>query len=51
MEWSLSHRGRIGYSNGQYLCIGGTHQPGFRTVLARLATRDYVTRIDPSYAE
>jgi hypothetical protein len=44
-------RGRIGCSNDQYLCIGSTHQPGFRVVLARLAKLDYVARIDPSFAE
>jgi hypothetical protein len=44
-------RGRIGCTVAQYLCIGSTHQPGFRTVLNRLAQLDYVMRIVPSYAE
>ena len=44
-------RGRIGCTVEQYLCIGNTHQPGFRGVLNRLAQLEYVTRIDPSYAE
>jgi hypothetical protein len=44
-------RGRIGCSNDQYLCVGSTHQPGFRAVLHRLAALDSVARIDPSYAE
>ncbi len=43
--------GRIGCTGDQYLCIGNTHQPGFRSVLADLAQLDYVTGIDPSYAE
>ena len=46
-----SSRGRIGCASGQFLCIGSTHQPGFRMVLNRLAQLDYVTRIEPSYAE
>ena len=44
-------RGRIGCTSGQFLCVGSTHQPGFRMVLSRLAQLDYVTRIEPSYAE
>ena len=44
-------RGRIGCTNAQYLCIGSTHQPGFRAVLNRLAQLDYITRIEPNYAE
>lgn len=44
-------RGRIGCTSDQYLSIGSTHQPDFRAVLQRLAALDYVTRIDPSYAE
>jgi hypothetical protein len=51
IEVSQTSRGRIGCTNGQYLCVGSTHQPGFRMVLTRLAQLDYVTRIDPSYAE
>jgi hypothetical protein len=43
--------GRIGCAGDQYLCIGSTHQPGFRAVLLRLAQLDYVTRIEPSFAE
>ena len=33
----MHSRGRIGCGPGEYLCIGSTHQPGFRTVLRRLA--------------
>jgi hypothetical protein len=44
-------QGRIGCTVEQYLCIGNTHQSGFRMVLNRLAQLEYVTRIDPSYAE
>jgi hypothetical protein len=46
-----SSRGRIGCTREQYLCIGSTHQPGYRAVLANLAQLDYVARIDPSHAE
>jgi hypothetical protein len=44
-------RGRIGCTGDQYLCIGSTHQPGYRAVLAGLARLDYVTQIDQSHAE
>jgi len=44
-------RGRVGCTIEQYLCIGSTHQPGFRMVLDRLARLEYIARIDPSYAE
>jgi hypothetical protein len=43
--------GRIGCTDDQYLCIGSTHQPGFRSVLVNLAQLDYVTRIELSFAE
>ena len=39
-------RGRIGCQNHQYLCIGETHQPEWKTVLLKLAELDYVKRID-----
>ena len=44
-------RGRIGCGEGEYLCIGSTHQPGFRTVLFRLAGLPYVKRIDQAFFE
>jgi hypothetical protein len=44
-------RGRIGCGPGQVLCLGSTHQPGFRDVLLRLAGLDYVERIDRSFGE
>jgi hypothetical protein len=43
--------GRIGCGSGQVLCLGSTHQPGFRDVLLRLAGLDYVERIDRSFGE
>jgi hypothetical protein len=43
--------GRIGCTRDQYLCIGSSHQPDYRTVLGRLARLEYVARIDPSYME
>ncbi len=43
--------GRIGCGDGQVLCIGHTHQPGWKTTLARLAALDFVTRIDESFME
>ena len=44
-------RGRIGCGEGEYLCIGSTHQPDFRTVLFRLASLPYVRRIDQAFFE
>ena len=46
-----SSPGRIGCGNHQYLCVGSTYQPDFRTVLANLAQLDFVTRIELSFAE
>ena len=43
--------GRIGCGDDQILCIGETHQPGWRTVLEQLAALDYVEQIDRSFAE
>lgn len=43
--------GRIGCGDGQVLCIGHTHQPEWKTTLARLAALDFVTRIDESFME
>jgi hypothetical protein len=44
-------RGRIGCGQGEYLCVGSTHQPGFRTVLLRLAGLPFVRRIDQTFFE
>jgi hypothetical protein len=33
------------------LCLGSTHQPGWRSVLERLAALDYVARIDRFWGE
>jgi hypothetical protein len=44
-------RGRIGCTGDQYLCVGSTHQPGFRAVLARLARLPYIDRIEQSFGE
>ena len=44
-------RGRAGCGPGEYLCLGSTHQPGFRTVLFRLACLPYVRRIDQAFFE
>lgn len=38
-------RGRIGCGPDEWLCVGSTHQPGWRDVLARLAALPYVGRI------
>ena len=44
-------RGRIGCQNHQYLCIGETHQPEWKTVLLKLAELDYVKKIDRFWGE
>ena len=44
-------RGRIGCGPGEYLCVGSTHQPDFKTVLLRLASLPYVRRIDQAFFE
>jgi hypothetical protein len=43
--------GRVGCSANQVLCIGETHQPGWRTVLEQLSMLEYIDRIDQSFAE
>lgn len=43
--------GRIGCSSEELLCIGHTHQPGWRQVLESLAALDGVERIDESFGE
>ena len=44
-------RGRIGCSAKELLCIGHTHQPGHREVLAALSDLPYVVRIDQAFFE
>lgn len=44
-------RGRIGCGPGQVLCIGSTHQPGWRDVLLNLARLPYVARIERCFWE
>jgi hypothetical protein len=43
--------GRVGCTGDQVLCIGETHQPGWRTVLEQLSMLEYIDRIDQSFAE
>lgn len=44
-------RGRIGCNHEQYLCIGNTHNPRWKSVLQSIARLDYVERIDQTYWE
>jgi hypothetical protein len=44
-------RGRIGCAAGEYLCIGSTHQPNFKTVLFKLASLPYIKRINQAFFE
>jgi hypothetical protein len=43
--------GRIGCTEGVYLCLGNTHQPNFKAVLFKLAQLPYVKRIDQAFFE
>jgi hypothetical protein len=43
--------GRIGCATGELLCIGTTHQAGFRGVLAALSRLAFVTRIEQAFFE
>jgi len=43
--------GRIGCAKGEYLCIGSTYQPNFKTILFKLANLAYVKRIDQAFFE
>jgi hypothetical protein len=43
--------GRIGCTEEEYLCIGNTHQPNFKTVLLNLAKLPQVKRIDQAFFE
>lgn len=43
--------GRIGCDSREYLVIGNTHQPNFKTVLTNLANLSYVERIERCFWE
>jgi hypothetical protein len=44
-------RGRIGCRAGELLCIGNTHQPAYRQVLAALSRLPDVARIEQAFFE
>jgi hypothetical protein len=44
-------RGRIGCGPEQWLCLGNTHQPGWRQILLDLAVLPYVERIEQTFWE
>ena len=44
-------RGRTGCNPRELLCIGNTHQPGFRPVRAARSRLPYVARIDQAFFE
>ena len=44
-------RGRVGCTKGEYLCVGSTQQPDFKTILLNLAKLPYVKRIDQAFFE
>ena len=51
LELMRGARGRIGCETDQVLCLGSTHQPEWRQVLARLADLPYVARITEAHFE
>jgi hypothetical protein len=51
LELMRGSRGRVGCTKDQYLCVGNTHQRGYREVLERLAALDYTSRIVESTFE
>ena len=51
VQFMPASRGRIGCGRTQCLCIGSTHQKGFRHVLERLAALPYIERIDECFFE
>lgn len=44
-------RGRVGCSGAELLCVGSSHQRGYREVLAGLARLPYVKRIEQAFFE
>jgi len=51
IQVSKTSPGRIRCAEGEYLCVGNTHQPDFRMVLNKLANLPYVKRIDQAFFE
>ena len=43
--------GRIGCSEGEYLCIGNTHQKNYSEVLRKLVGLEYIRKIEQSFFE
>ena len=43
--------GRIGCTGGEVLALGNSHQPGFHSVLEKLARLPFVRRIEPAWFE
>ena len=43
--------GRVGCAAGELLCLGHTHQPGYRAVLQRLATLPFIAEIHEAFFE
>lgn len=44
-------KGRVGCSEDQFLCIGNTYQTGWKTKLLKLASKNYIEKIEQSFAE
>jgi hypothetical protein len=44
-------KGRVGCTQGEYLCIGSTHQPEIKAVLLKLASLPYIKQIKQCFFE
>jgi hypothetical protein len=51
VQFMPGSRGRVGAGKGQCLCIGSTHQKGYRDVLRSLAKLPHIERIIECYFE
>lgn len=51
VQISPGARGRIGCAENQALCLGSTHQPGWRDVLRGLTKLAYVTEVRECFFE
>lgn len=44
-------KGRSGCSDKEWLCIGSSHQPGFKMVITKLAALKYIRKINETFWE
>ena len=44
-------KGRSNCSDKEWLCIGSSYQPGFKKVISKLASLNYIRKIDETFWE